>query len=297
MDWRLLLLLLVLTNFVIKPAVNKKIVDRPGRTRSLMLMFAGCVACATIAFAAFGAPMPRHLYWIPVVLGLGVFNSFACYCHWRALAISQSGTSVVAQADDLVAISLGYIVLGETRYLSWPLAIGIVLSLGSAGLLAAEKFNAGENRHGSFRDLVLWVLGFSVIWGTTIFSCRLIALQGVAMPTFILCWYVGSLLGSVAILRAMGKKEAGPPATWSQIQGTALLAFVSWLAMLILYLMSGRAPLTFTQPVLQASEVVFPTIIGLWVFKEKKEQFMNRKSRVLFGTAFIGGLLSALAYR
>jgi hypothetical protein len=225
---------------------------------------------------------------------LGILNSFACYCHWRALAISQTGTSVLAQADDVIAIALGYAILGETRYVNTMLAAGITLSLGSTFLLAMRKSSGAERE--SFRGLVGWVFGYCLIWGTAVFSYRFLSLHGVAVPTFLFCWYGGSVLGSWIVMRAMGKTEAGPSATWTQVRGVALLAFLTWVALLVMYLMSSRAPITFTQPTLQASEVVFPSIIGLWLFKEK-DQFKTWKSRMLFGTAFAGGLLSAFAYR
>ena len=54
------------------------------------------------------------------------------------------------------------------------------------------------------------------------------------------------------------------------------------------------APITVVQPIFQVSEMIFPTLIGLWIFKEAKE--LNAWSRMAIVLGLAGGVTIALSF-
>ncbi len=294
-DWRFLLLLFVILNYVVRPILNKKIADRGSRTRSLVGVYVASFVFAILAWAVFTpvGDVPS-LGILAIGTGLGILNGIANYCNWRAVAISQSGTALTTQLDDLITLGLGYALLGETRYLSWPLGVGIVLSLGSAFLLSVYKSAEGGRDAVPFRRLLGWVLAYSCIWGVEVFAYRCYSMNRVNAFAFLLCIYGGSLIAAFGVRRVMGSVEAGDPLTGRERRNVAMLAAMNVVAAILLYRMSGFAPITYTQPTLQASELVFPALIGLRLFRERN-QFTTWPSRLLFVSAFVGGLICAFA--
>jgi len=59
-------------------------------------------------------------------------------------------------------------------------------------------------------------------------------------------------------------------------------------ALFFLYWLRSLTPVSVSQPILQVAEMLFPTLIGLWVFKEIKK--VSLKEKLYYGLAVIGGL-------
>lgn len=235
-----------------------------------------------------------------LVIGLGVANSFAVYSMWRAQAISLSRQALFTFMDDVIPVIMGFIFLGEVRLLTPFLIAGIVLCFGGAiyyGILesrakaAKEKAKEGEEKPYS---IFVWIGIYSVIWGVAHFAFRAYAVAGMPIATFLLGWYGGAFVGSNVVMLVMGKKEMGAPLPRKQMTLVSLLALVVAICLALEYWASMHAPLAVTQPIFQVTEMIFPTLIGLFYFKEIKE--LGGSKKVVFGIAFIGSLMVAIGF-
>ena len=292
--WLIPVFFRIIFAYLIAPGLIKKMTDEPARTRKLVWQF-GLAAIFAVGLAVLaGANLadPR----IAIVLLIGAVNAFACYCQWRAMAISLSKTSIFTQADDLIAIGLGYIFLNEASFVGLGLGIGIALAIGSALLLSVVKSRGSKNsvQGKNERSLLMWVGAYSLIWGGAMFSYRWFAVQNVSPFAFMAAWYAGSFVGAVGVYFAMGKEEAGRPLTRRQTSIVACLAVVIVASNLAAYWTTVFAPITVAQPIFQIAEMVFPTLIGLYVFKEKKD--LGRIDKLAFAVGMAGGVIIALSY-
>jgi len=143
-------------------------------------------------------------------------------------------------------------------------------------------------------SIFVWIAIYSIIWGVAHFAFRWYAVEGMPTSTFLAGWYGGAFVGSNFVLLAMGKKEMGEPLPRKQIVLVALLAVVILICLVLEYWASMYAPLAVTQPIFQVTEMVFPTLIGLFVFKEIKE--LNGAKKIVFAIAFAGSLVVAFSY-
>jgi hypothetical protein len=208
-----------------------------------------------------------ELNWAVVIVAIiGAANAFACYCHWRAYDISMARTAVLSNLDDLLAIALGFAILGELRVLTPILTAGIVVSVISAMIFAKIK----HPKDGSSSHLIRWVLVYSSIWGVAIFSMRFFSLQGLSMLTFVAAWYAGAWFGAIftrfVIMR--NSNEAGPPLIRTQQIKVFLLAVAIWTSLMLSYWIRGLVPITVIQPVQLVAEMSIPAIIALIFFGE-----------------------------
>lgn len=297
MPWQIPVLLRIILGHIVAPNLIKRITSAPSRARNLVWQYFLAAALATsVAILTDAEVWDRRVLIVAII---GAFNAFACYCHWRAVDISLSKTSLFTQADDFIAIALGYLVLHEEKFLGPWLAIGIISSLGAVLWLTstkawATKKNNGQSAAVKTRRLVGWVILYSVIWGGAIFSMRYFAVEGMSLPSYIASWYGGSLIGALVTFAFAGKKERGVPMTRRQILNVLPLAITIWLSLMTAYWSKLLAPITVVQPILLVTEMIFPTIIGLWIFKETKE--LNNPDRLAFAMGLVGGLIIALSF-
>lgn len=282
----------IIAGYMISPYLIKKITTEPSRTRSLVWQYSFTAVLALTVSAIVGANLwePR----VAAVAVIGAFNAFACYCQWRAANISLSKTSLFTQADDLTCLALGYIVLGEGKFLTWPLGLGLTLSIGSVLLFTFAKASSPPSNGPQKWAIGRWVALYSVIWGIAMFSMRYYSLQGMSLPSYVAAWYGGSLVGAVIVFLLGGKKEAGEPLKRMQILQVAKLSSVIWISLMAAYWAKMLAPITVVQPIFQVSEMIFPTFIGLWIFKETRE--LNRLSYTAIILALAGGITIALSF-
>ncbi len=297
MYWQIPVMCRVIIGYMIAPALIKKIATAPSRTRSLVWQyFFSAVFALSIALIAGANLWETRVIAVAII---GAFNAFACYCHWRAVDISLSRTSLFTQADDLICLALGYIILGEGKFLSTWLGIGLTLSLVSVSIFTFAKTRTPKADNAQKPEqkkwtIGIWVMLYSVIWGVAVFSMRYFSLQGMSLPGYIAAWYSGSYIGALVVFLLGGKKEAGAPLKRAQILRVAPLSLVIWLSLMSVYWAKMLAPITVVQPIFQVSEMIFPTLIGLWIFKEAKE--MNIWSRLAIVLGLAGGTIIALSF-
>ncbi len=240
---------------------------------------------------ASGQNMVINSSWL-IISAIGVINSFGAYCQWRAFDISLSKTGIFTQGDDVIAITLGYLFLNETKYLNEKLAVGIIICLLAATALLSQRQKANKNV-----ALLGWVAGYSLIWGMAIFFMRYFALQQVDLANFMTAWYCGSFIGSLIIFcftRLAAKNEAGEKLSGKSIGGVFLLALAIWASQLLAYMSYRLAPLTVAQPVYLVSEAILYIFLGLYYFKEIRQ--LTKIDKIAFAGGIAGIIIIALSF-
>jgi len=294
--WEVLIASRILTANVGMVIVLKKMlgetVDQREKKILLSWQFLFCLLFSFAALKISGREI-SFLFVNPlclIVLGIGFLNSFGVYCMWRALDISVSKTSMGTQLDDIIALILGYLFLGEAKILNLRLSVGIVLCFLAAIILVGFKKRDPLN----FR-LIKFVLGYSVVWGVAAASYRFLNLQGLPIPDFLVSWYGGSLLGAVILLFFTEKKITGFRVI-SVVQASRIfvLSLFIWVSLALGYLVSALAPVAIYQPIFLISEAVVPTLIGLYLFRERKELRSKEWLAIFIGIA--GALLVGSSY-
>ncbi|MDO8583637.1 MAG: hypothetical protein Q7R83_00460 [bacterium] len=288
MPWQAIVFLRV-CNYLISPALQKKLTGLPGRPQRLMAQFGFATMISVLVFIAAGgwrAEVP--LVTLLLITGMGLINGFAAYAQWRAIDLSLSQTSLFSQADDLIALVLGITLLGESHYLQPFLTVGVLLCLGGALAYTLSKTNGqrGAMERRSFFRLLAWVGIYSVIWGVAIFSFRYFALAGVPIVTYALCWYTGALLGSFLVMFLVSTAERGAQISWASVARVSPLATLVWGSLMLAYWANQKAPIVIVQPIYQVAEMVLPTLVGLYLFKEGRD--LSRSHKFLFFVGLCG---------
>lgn len=285
----LVFLFLIYRYGLVHGAIKKIGSPEGSRTRKLVWQYFFAAVFAFIVAAITGRlELSRS---VAIISAIGVINAFGCYCHWRAYDISMSRTAVMSNLDDIIAISLGYIFLGELTVLTLVLAAGVGVSLASATLFLKAKNPTEEGPKGY---LIGWVFGYTCAWGVAMFSLRAFALKNIAMPTFALAWYNGSFLGALFIrFILMGRDEAGPPLTHSARAKVSILSLGIWTSLMLDYWMREHFPITVIQPIQLVAEMSIPAIVGFYFGKAT----MTRKEILVIVVGLVGVALIAIAFK
>lgn len=260
----------------------KKVAGQHSKTTRFIIMYAISALLAAILGLATGNV--RLDFAALVIIGIGFFNALATYAHWVAVDISLSKASIYLILDNLLAMALSYIILSEGRFLTLWLSIGIALSLISAIFFPIwKKINGGKTKSGVQKEikLLICVFIFSIVWGGAIFSMRYFGVQGFAPLRFVWSWYLGSFIGSAVIFLLnrgpknwIGLKDIGQ-ITILSVCMLASLGTYYWAVML--------SPQVAVQPIFMTMEMILPTILGLYMFKEIKELDGVEKSILVVG--------------
>lgn len=285
MPWQIIVLLRVFCAHVVVSTMLKKLTARPSRTRQIALQFGVCTFFSLIWVIVVGQKLIVSTTFFIALLG--IVNSFACYTQWRAVDISLSKTAFFTQFDDIIAISLGFVFLGEKNLLSPTLVSGMVLCIGAAVSFSLfGKKSDKEQGKNRIRELFFAIFTYSVIWGVATFAMRYFALNNISLPHFLMSWYGGSFVGSLLLLRFAGEKERGAGLTVVAVRNVLVFSVFIWLSMVLGYWAFIKAPIAVVQPIFQVTEMVFPAIIGLWLFKEAKT--LSKVEKIVFATGLSG---------
>jgi len=282
MGWEIFACIAVLYQYGPVHIAIKKIGAVEGsRTRKLVwqYFFAALLALTTATIAG-----RLELSWsFMIVVAIGAASAFGCYCHWRAYDISMSRTAMLSNLDDVIAVGLGYALLGELSVLTPVLTVGVIVSIISMVIFAKFKHHTNS---GSSGRLIGWVLGYSIIWGIAMFSMRLFSVHGMGLLTFVAAWYSGAWIGALFTrFVIMGRQEAGPPLVRTQQVKVLLLAVAIWTSLMFAYWMRELVPITVIQPIELVAEMSIPAIIAMIFFGEARN--MSRKEII----AIVGGLI------
>ncbi len=292
MMWYVPVILEILIGFGFARYLMKKCTDTCDREHYFLLQYA---CCASIAFlvAAFLGQISFSKTAI-AIMALGVINALATYCQWRAMALSMSKTSLFTMWDDLIAMFLSYSILREGRFFNPRLAAGVGISLLAIGLFVRKDYKDKPAEKHSPSRLYAYILAYSVIWGVASFLMRLWAVNNVPPGTFLFGWYSGSFIGALAVYKLCSPPPATRPFPVLLKRTLPLsLAIVGSLA--LEFWAYSLAPLVVVQPIFLVAEIIVPTLIGLWIFKERKNLGLN--GWLYFALGIGGALITALSWR
>lgn len=304
MTWHLAALAMILYRFGFAQILIKKYAaDAGSRTRRLVWQFFFAALMATALSAMFNTPLYITTDTLAIA-AIGAVNAFACYCHWRSYAISMAKTSMLMNLDDLTAMGLGLLILGETSVLTPMLTIGIIVSIVSASVfMYFGSVKRDPEQKTESIQLMFWVLGYSFIWGFASFAMRYFVTNGVSILSFVTPWYIGAWMGALVVrFFIMGKTEAGAPLTLGQTQHIFNLAFTIFTAMLLTVWVRSILPLTVSNPIELVAEMALPTVIAIWWFKEHRNEEINTKGKLTKGELYtilagiIGTVIIAITF-
>jgi len=178
--WQIPVMLRVITAHMAVPAMMKKLTARPSRTRQISLQFGIYTALSLVLFLFNN---PNFGISFLLIFGIGIINCFACYAQWRAVDINLSKTALFTQADDIIALSLGYVFLGETKFLSnYTVLAGIIFCV--CGALIFSLSRKSEKNQNKSAQLLIWIAIYSLIWGTATFIMRYFAINNITISSF-----------------------------------------------------------------------------------------------------------------
>ncbi len=294
MSWQLAVVGKLFFSFLVSPVLMKMLSSSPSRIRLILLQYTFATLLATtfaLVVGGWEGADSRNL----LVAGVGVLNAFACYAQWRAVNISLSKNSLFTQADDLIALALGYIILGEGQFLNTGLICGIGISLLAVTLFIVMRSESQESVSWKiWETLGIWVAIYSVLWGVMNFAIRSFALKGISLPHFVMFFYGGSFVGASLLSLLTYRYQVNVVIPARDMSLVMASAAVIALAQAFVYLSLKQAPLTVVQPIYLVGEMVLPTLIGLWVFKEHKD--LNRWGRTAIALGLTGSLLIGFSY-
>lgn len=216
-----------------------------------------------------------------LLVAMGIVNSIATGLQWKAINISLSRSSIFAFMDDIVAMALSVILLGEYKLLGSPyLLVGILISLFSLISLAAKE----KEQKGNKARVYPYVISYCLIWGVLTFVMK-VSSGSISALDFLAPWYVGSFLG--AFLQT--KSGILPSSKTINLWPVALLSLGIVSSLALTYWSYKVAPMVVAQPLFLIGEALVPTVIGLTFFREK-----IKGQAILMLVALAGGVLIAL---
>lgn len=269
-----------------------------GRARNLILQYFFAVFLALIAALAGHWIMGTNFEWkaqMLVVAGIGVANAFACFIHWKATAISQAVTSLSTWLDDIIPLALGLFILNEFQLLNVTIVGGILLAVGSAILFATQKESLDGVDSSKVIQIYKYILMYSVIWGVAGFAMRYLSVkENMQILDFVSSWYSGSFVGALLVYyfaHPLAKRKPLSNKKSLVLKKVGMLTGSTVLSLTAQYWAKSLVPLVFTQPIFMTAEMVFPTLIGLFIFGERKR--FTRLGWLLMLSGLIGGLIIA----
>ncbi len=319
--WLLPVLLRAIIGHVFQATLIKKVASQHSRTSRFLLTYIFCTLISASIALIFGQISVDSV--VMVVFAIGFFNALAAYAHWIATDISMSRASLYLVLDDVVAMGLGYYILSEGQFLNNGLAAGISWSIASALFFLIYRSKKAEleakldsaTTGKPIKELVLGkekeklllkcVFYFSITWGIAMFSMKYFGMQNVHPLKYIWAWYFGSLIGAATVLLysktdmkeirsffKIGKGFDDKFSLTSEAKGVIQIFSLSACMVTsvgVSYWAYKVAHLIVVQPSFLLMEMIAPTLIGLYYFKEIKELDGNEKLLLLIG--ILGGIL------
>jgi len=276
MPWQIIVFIRVIIGHIVAPVLYKKATQTKSDLEKLIWwQFLFCLTLSVGYGLIFGFTFKSEILLVAII---GFFNSFGCYCQWQAVKINLAKASLFTQADDIIAVLLGYLILHETKYLNTALGFGVIGCFLAASILISAKFS--ENMR-----LIKYIGIYSVIWGVASFLDRYFALQSIPFSEFLIGWYGGSFIGISFFLLREGRLVVKAPK--NEIALVAGLSIFVWLSKLLGYWGANLVPITIFQPIYLVTEAIFPTLTGLHIFHEYKTLEFKEKLAIALGLASI----------
>ncbi|MBI2676550.1 MAG: hypothetical protein HYX21_01170 [Candidatus Yanofskybacteria bacterium] len=274
----------------------KTVASSLSRTKKLSLQFFTCFILSLI-FGAISTDLDSRQFngFFLLVIGMGLINSGANYCQWRAMDMNVTKTSLFTQGDDILSMVLAYFILNESRIITLSWSLGIVLVLIAAVLFVTapiaipketdDKNKASLREQGRKNNQAIWkwVMGYNLGWGLTSFMFRVLSLNGLSIFYFLPAWYGSSFIGSLFILFLGNKEEASGKLTLKNTYPVLLLSLVVFVSLGLFYQAFALAEVLKVRPIFQMGQVMIPLLVGLYVFNEFKDFTKQSKLAMIMG--------------
>ncbi len=265
-DWFVPLLVYIPIAYIGIRWLGKHLADMPNQTNRLTVNFTfGALGSGVFALLMGDLRFNTATF---VLIGFGLLNGAANIYEWRATRISLSKTSLLSFGDDIIAILLAILIIGDGKYVNWLNGTGMILCLMTGILFWWHSFEKKAEAIAFYYNVVI----YSILWGVISVAMRYFALDEVPVAQFVFAFYFGSLLsvGGLKLYEVLSGK--GEKVASSLKPKDYILQFVFMLGIAVClaieYWALMLAPLTTIQPILLVAEAIVPTIVGLWVFKE-----------------------------
>lgn len=252
--------------------LSKHLANMDDQTKRLTINYAFCTGIGAVFALATGALAFNKAFLMIMIFG-GGFNAIAIMSSWKASKVSLSKTSLLSFGDDLVAMLLAMLFLGDAKYLNTPSTVGMLLCVATGVLFWLHSRNKGVENAAFYRNVLL----YSGAWGLANFVIRLFALNKLPVGEFIFAWYLGSFV-TMAVTLVIERVRDGRSGASTPRPSYALKDY-AWVALLALsiagclaiqYWALSLAPATAVLPLLLVAEAIVPTVVGLVIFKEAK---------------------------
>lgn len=289
MAWQILILLRTSVAYILLPIFFKKSADLPFKIKRQFWIYSASVLFSFIYILYAKEFFLTNDFALAVIIGLA--NSLAFYFNMKAVNISQSRTSVLAIFTDFFTILLAIIFLKEFEYFNITLIIGFLLIIVSSIIFVYNSKHQFKKTGLLLKSIFI----SSVIWGIIALCLKIFASGGISFAIFGLGWYFGSWIGAVLLLwLAASKSEKIYKFSLTEIIGSCNIGFLTWVSLLISYLILKNVPLSIYEPFVVIGQIVFPVIIGLFIFKEIKS--VKTLDIIAFSLAVISGAIIAFSY-
>lgn len=134
----------------------KKLASRESIGRALNIMFFLCVCLALAVRFAVGA---RGWGVEILIIGLGILNAWVAWLWWRAIKVSLSQTMLFLPLTGFVGVLLTALFLNEWRFLNPQTISGILILVGTLGLLGSIWFFRRNNAEDKkVKKIWLWCI-------------------------------------------------------------------------------------------------------------------------------------------
>lgn len=237
-----------------------------------------------------------------VIMIIGAANGYAAYCQWKVDQYSLAFAGLTFFMDDVIAMTLGYTVLNETKYLNPGMITGLSFCAVAITLVVYRKYQKGAgDEHGVTPKLLFYVLAYTTIWGFAKFSIRYFTLSDPSIiGKWVFGWYGGAFIVAMIIFffsEFLSNKTRDvkpiplPQMTWK----SAVAGAVIFSGVFLAFWAFTTAPITVVNPIFFTAQMVPRMLIGLYIFKEIKQFDSLEKSYMAL--SIIGAAIIALSYK
>lgn len=95
-----------------------------------------------------------------LLIGIGILNGFSAYADWQATKMNLSAMSLFSFLDDIIAISLGYLVLKEVEFLNWQIGLGLFLCIVAIALMSIGNYKKSKDERNTALPLKFFMYVF-----------------------------------------------------------------------------------------------------------------------------------------
>ena len=302
-NWRFPVVLWVIAGFgIMRWFAKKHVVTSDSATRSvrLLMQFGMSLLGATILLLLQQNKNAFEAFKTPSVIPLCGFGSaIACYFHWKAMGISLSKVSIFAIWDDIIAMTLSYIVLKEGRFLNSGIIGGVLLAIISVTLLGKYSQQKTAEARATDNALYRYILTYSVLWGVARFSIRYFSAHDLPVSVFLVNWYFGATVAALCIVlqtywSTTETRHMSVPTIMKRDVGIMCLYGLGIVTCMYIEFWAYKAPHVVVQPIFLVSEALLSTAIGLWIFREKER--LDRHETAYMGIGLLSTVLIALSF-